>query len=251
MAMTSAENISIIVALVGGILSFLSPCVLPLVPSYLSFISGVSYDDLRDPLAGKPIRQKVMFSALFFVLGFSTVFLVLGASFSFLGRFFASYQAVIQKIAGIIIIFFGLYITGIFKLPFLMRTKEFFPLKTKPTGYLGSTIVGISFGAAWTPCIGPILGSILTLAVSAQAMRGGVILLTAYSIGFAIPFLLTAWASGTFLNASQKLGKLLQVIHIAGGIFLIIIGLLIVTGHFKTLNFLFIGLTPSWLLERI
>jgi cytochrome c-type biogenesis protein len=249
--MTSAENISIIVALVGGFLSFLSPCVLPLVPSYLSYISGISYEDLRAPVSGKSIRQKVMLSALFFVLGFSTVFLVLGASFSFLGRFFASHQSVIQKTAGIIIIFFGLYIAGVFKIPFLMRSKDFLPIKTKPTGYLGSTLVGISFGAAWTPCIGPILGSILTLAASAQGMGGGVILLTAYSIGLAIPFLLAAWASGTFLNASQKLGKFLHLIHLAGGIFLIIIGILIVTGYFKTLNFLFIGLTPSWLLEKI
>lgn len=249
--MTSAENISLIVALVGGLLSFLSPCVLPLVPSYLSFISGASYDDLRDTHAGNPIRRRVMLSAVFFVLGFSTVFLILGASFSFLGRFFASYQSIIQKIAGIIIIFFGLYIAGVFKLSFLMRTKELLPIKTKPTGYLGSTIVGFSFGAAWTPCIGPILGSILTLAASAQSMRAGVILLMVYSIGLAIPFLLTAWASGTFLNASRKLGRLLQVIHIAGGIFLIIIGILIVSGYFKMLNFLFIDLTPAWLLDRI
>ncbi len=249
--MTSAENISIIVALVGGILSFLSPCVLPLVPSYLSFISGVSYDDLRAPHSKRPIRQKVMLSAFFFVMGFSTVFLVLGVSFSFFGRFFASHQSVIQKIAGIIIIFFGLYIAGVFKIPLLMRSKDFLPIKTKPTGYLGSTIVGISFGAAWTPCIGPILGSILTLAASAQGVSGGVILLTTYSIGLAIPFLLAAWASGTFLNASQKFKKLVRVIHIAGGIFLTLVGFLIVSGYFKTLNFLFIGLTPAWLLERI
>ncbi|MFQ5772810.1 MAG: cytochrome c biogenesis CcdA family protein [bacterium] len=249
--MQSAQNLSIIVALGGGLLSFLSPCVLPLVPSYISYIAGVTFDDLRDPDLSRHYRKKVVLNSLFFVLGFSTVFIFLGASFSFLGRFFASHQQVIQRMAGLIIIFFGFYIAGAFKIPFLMRSKEFIPLKTKPTGYMGSTIIGISFGSAWTPCIGPILGSILALAGSANEMRGGVILLTAYSMGFAIPFLLTAWAGGTLLNLSQRFGKLLHVIQIAGGIFLILIGILIFSGYFKVLNSLFIGLTPAWLLEKI
>ncbi len=249
--MQSAENLSIIVALGGGLLSFLSPCVLPLVPSYLSYITGISFDDLRTPHLNRHIRQKVVLNSLFFVLGFSTVFIILGASFSFLGRFFAIHQQIIQRIAGLIIIIFGLYIAGVLKIPFLMRSKELLPLKTKPAGYAGSTIIGISFGAAWTPCIGPILGTILTLAAGAKGMRAGAILLTAYSMGLAIPFLLTAWLSGTVLNVSQRFGKLLHIIHIAGGIFLIIVGILIFTGYFKVLNSLFIGLTPSWLLQKI
>jgi len=249
--MESMENLSIIVALGGGLLSFLSPCVLPLVPSYLSFITGMSFDDLRSPLLKAHVRKRVTLNALFFVLGFSMVFILLGASFSFLGRFFASHQQTIQRIAGLIIIFFGLYIAGVFKVPFLMHSKELFALRTKPAGYMGSTLVGISFGSAWTPCIGPILGAILTLAGSAKGIRGGVILLMAYSAGLAIPFLLMAVASGSFLNLSHRLGKFLPVVHITGGIFLIIIGILIATGYFTVLNSLFIQLTPSWLLGKI
>lgn len=249
--MQSAENISIIVALGGGILSFLSPCVLPLVPSYLSFVTGMSFDDLRASDLNTHLRQKVVLSSLFFVLGFSMVFIALGASFGLVGKFFASHQQTIKIIAGLIIIFFGLYIAGIFRIPFLMRSKELVPLKTKPAGYVGSTLIGISFGTAWTPCIGPILGAILTLAASSRGISGGMILLTAYSMGLAIPFLLAAWAIGSFLNAIRRYGRFLHGIQIAGGILLIIIGILIVSGYFNVLNSLFIGLTPSWLLEKI
>jgi cytochrome c-type biogenesis protein len=249
--MQSAESLSIIVAISGGVLSFLSPCVLPLVPSYISYITGISFEDLSSSGLERRLRQKVVLNALFFVLGFSTVFIVLGASFSFLGRFFASHQQAIQKVSGLIIIFFGLSIAGVFKIPFLMRSKEFLPLKTKPAGYVGSTLIGLSFGSAWTPCIGPILGSILTLAGSSAQMRGGATLLTAYSIGFAIPFLLTAWASGTVLKLTKKFGKSLRILHIGAGIFLVIMGIMIFTGYFKTLNFLFIQLTPEWLLRKI
>ncbi len=249
--MESAENLSIIVALGGGLLSFLSPCVFPLVPSYLSFITGISFDDMKSPLLKAQVREKVIANSLFFVLGFSTVFIVLGASFSFLGRFFASYQQMIQRVAGLIIIFFGLYISGALRIPFLMRSKEFLALRKKPAGYMGSALVGVSFGSAWTPCIGPILGAILTLAGSSKGVREGAILLMAYSMGLAIPFLLMAVASGGFFGVFQRFGRFLKVVHIVGGVFLIVVGILIVTGYFTVLNSLFISLTPSWLLERI
>jgi len=249
--MQSVENLSIIVALGGGFLSFLSPCVLPLLPAYLSYVTGVSVDDLKAPLLRRDVRKRVVLNSLFFILGFSTVFVVLGASFSFLGRFFANHQQTIQKIAGLIIIFFGVYITGIFKLPFLMRSKELLPFKTKPAGYLGSTLIGISFGSAWTPCVGPILGAILTLAGSEETISGGAILLTAYSMGLAIPFLLTSLASGSLLSIFQRFTKFTRAVYIAGGILLIIVGLLITTGYFTILNSFFVGLTPSWLLEKI
>ncbi|UCD78469.1 MAG: sulfite exporter TauE/SafE family protein [Desulfobacterales bacterium] len=249
--MQSAENLSIIVALSGGILSILSPCVLPLVPAYISYISGISFDDLKSPLLKRRHRPKVILSALCFILGLSTVFVILGASFSFLGRFVSSQQGIIQKIAGLVIIFFGLSIAGVFKIPILMRSREFLPLKAGITGYIGSMIIGISFGAAWTPCIGPILGSILALAAGAKGMSQGVTLLTAYSLGFAIPFLFAAWASGSVLSILQKYEKVLKGIHIAGGIFLVFIGILVMTGYFTVLNSLFIKLTPAWLLEKI
>jgi cytochrome c-type biogenesis protein len=249
--MQSAENLSMMVALFGGVLSILSPCVLPLVPAYLSYITGISFNDLSSPVLKRSQRSRVVFSALCFILGLSTVFIVLGASFSFLGRFVSSQQGIIQKIAGIVIIFFGLSIAGVFKISFLMRSREFLPFKAKLTGYIGSFIIGISFGAAWTPCIGPILGSILALAAGAKGMSQGVTLLAAYSLGFAIPFLLTAWASGSVMNILRKYEKLLKGIHIAGGILLVCIGILVMSGYFTALNWLLIKLTPAWLIEKI
>ena len=249
--MQSAENLSMMVALFGGVLSILSPCVLPLVPAYLSYITGISFNDLSAPVMKRSQRSRVVFSALCFILGLSTVFIVLGASFSFLGRFVSSQQGIIQKVAGIVIIFFGLSIAGIFKISFLMRSREFLPFKAKLNGYIGSFIIGISFGAAWTPCIGPILGSILALAAGAKRMSQGVTLLAAYSLGFAIPFLLTAWASGSVMNILRKYEKLLKGIHIAGGILLVCIGILVMSGYFTALNSLLIRLTPAWLIEKI
>ncbi len=249
--MESVENLSIIVALGGGLLSFLSPCVLPLLPSYLSFITGMSFDDLKAPLLRAHVRKKVVLNSLFFILGFSAVFLTLGASFSLVGGFFGRYRGSIQRISGLIIVFFGLYIAGVFKIPFLMRSREFLPMRNKPTGYVGAALIGISFGFAWTPCVGPILGAILALAGTAGGMSGGLILLAAYSTGLAIPFFLTSLATGSFLSFFQKFRKFLHVVYIAGGVFLIIVGILIFTGYFTVLNSLFIELTPSWLWERI
>jgi len=249
--MQSAENLSMMVALFGGVLSILSPCVLPLVPAYLSYITGISFNDLSSPVLKRSQRSRIVFSALCFILGLSTVFIVLGASFSFLGRFVSSQQWIIQKIAGIVIIFFGLSLTGVFKISFLMRSREFLPFKAKLTGYIGSFIIGISFGAAWTPCIGPILGSILALAAGSKGMSQGVALLAAYSLGFAIPFLLTAWASGSVMNILRKYEKLLKGIHIAGGILLVCIGILVMSGYFTAMNSLLIRLTPAWLIEKI
>jgi cytochrome c-type biogenesis protein len=249
--MESAENLSIFVALGGGLLSFLSPCVLPLLPSYLSFITGMSFDDLKGPLLRTHVRKSVVLNSLFFILGFSAVFVALGASFSLVGGFFGRYQGIIQRIAGLIIIFFGLYIAGVFKIPFLMRSKEIIMLKNKPAGYVGAALIGISFGFAWTPCVGPILGAILALAGTSKGIGGGMILLAAYSMGLAVPFFLTSLATGSFLSFFQKFRKILHGVYIAGGILLIIVGILIFTGYFTVLNSLFIELTPSWLWERI
>lgn len=249
--MEPAESLSVIVALGGGLLSFLSPCVLPLLPAYLSFITGMSFDDLKAPLLRTQIRKKVVLNSLFFILGFSAVFVALGASFSLLGGFFGGYQGIIQRIAGLIIIFFGLYIVGVFKIPFLMRSRELLPMRNKPAGYVGASLIGISFGFAWTPCVGPILGAILTLAGTAKGISGGVILLMVYSMGLAIPFFLTSLATGSFLSIFQRFRHVLHVIYIAGGILLIIVGILIFTGYFTVLNSLFIELTPSWVWERI
>jgi cytochrome c-type biogenesis protein len=233
--MELTQNLSIIVALGAGLFSFLSPCLLPLLPSYLSYITGMSFEELQGQ---GHIRKMAMLHSLFFILGFSTVFVVLGASFSLLGGLLAGYQGGLQKVAGLIIIFFGLYIVGVLKIPFLMRSKEIITLKNKPA-------------FAWTPCVGPILGAILALAGTAKRIGSGVVLLTAYSIGLAIPFFLTSLAAQSFLRIFQKNKNFFHAVYLGGGIILIIVGILIFTGYFTALNSLLTELTPSWLWEKI
>ncbi len=239
------------VALGAGFLSFLSPCVLPLALSYLSFITGISFDDLTVSRLSRHLWKKAFSNSLFFVLGFSAVFIALGASVSLLGRFIAGRQEIIQRIAGIVIIFFGLCVANVFKIPFLMRSKEFLPLKSRPAGYAGSALVGLSFGFTWTPCIGPILGAILTMAGGAKEVNQGVILLAAYSTGLAVPFLLVGAASGSFLHLSQKFRRFLPVVRVVGGILLIITGGLIFTGNSSFFNSFLVKLTPSWIMGRM
>lgn len=249
--MQSAENISLFVALGGGLLSFLSPCVLPLLPSYLSFITGMSIQDLQTPSLDSKVRGRIFLNSLLFVLGFSAVFVLLGFSFSVVGRFFAVHQTLIQKAAGVLIILVGLYILGVLKIPAFTRTKEAFVLKNRPGGHLGSVLVGIAFGTTWTPCIGPILGAILALAGASAGLNQGTALLLTYSLGLAIPFLATSLAIGFFLTMFKKHRKILHLLYISGGIVLIIVGLLIVTGFYNILNSFFIQLIPVWLLENI
>ncbi len=249
--MESAENLSMLVAFGAGLLSFLSPCVLPLVPSYLAYITGMSYDDFDSSRVSVSARKKIILNALFYVFGFSLVFIILGASFSFLGRFFIQRLQEIQILSGVIIIFFGLIMTVLFRLPFLMRSRDLLPIRNKPAGYIGSSLTGFSFGAAWTPCVGPILGSILFLAGSSKSVGRGMILLGIYSLGLAIPFMLTALAGSSFFNLFRRMGKWVHVMHVGGGILLIAVGLLIVTGYFTLLNSFFVNLTPSWLLKNI
>jgi len=162
----------------GGRSTLLS---LPLCASTVAILPlvhhGMSFDDLKGPLLKTHVRKSVVLNSLFFILGFSAVFVALVASFSLLGGFFGRYQGIIQRIAGLIIIFFGLYIAGVFKIPFLMRSKEIIMLKNKPAGYVGAALIGISFGFAWTPCVGSILGAILALAGTSKGIGGGMILL--------------------------------------------------------------------------
>ena len=249
--MQSTENISLLVALGGGLFSFLSPCVLPLLPSYLSFITGMSVEDLQHPPAGSRLRGKVFLNALLFVLGFSTVFILLGFSFSFAGRFFAVHQALIQKVAGVVVVLVGLYILGLLKIPSFTRTKEVIPLKNRPGGYFGSVLVGVAFGTTWTPCIGPILGAILALAGASQGINQGTTLLMTYSAGLAIPFLATSLAVGYFLQLFRQNRKIFQILYVSGGIFLIAVGLLIMTGYYAFLNTFFTQFIPHWLVENI
>jgi cytochrome c-type biogenesis protein len=243
-------DINILVAFTAGIFSFLSPCVLPLIPSYLSFISGVSLEEVRAAQVGSRMRWRVAFNSLSFILGFSLVFVSLGASASFLAGFFLSYRDLIRVLGGIFILAVGIYLMGFFKMPALDRYLQFH-LKDKPAGYLGSAVVGITFGAAWIPCVGPILGAILTLAATSSEIGTGIFYLGTYAAGLALPFFLSAVAVNSFFEFSRKFRSYLQAVHVTAGILLVIVGILLITDYMTLLNIYAIRFTPEWLIKRL
>ena len=229
------ENVSFLIALGAGILSFLSPCVLPLVPSYLSFITGISVNELLREEKNPKVNKITILHSIMFVLGFSLVFTLLGASASLAGKILLQYQVWIARIGGAFIIFLGIYFTGVINLNFLQKERRFY-FKEKPIGYLGSLLVGVVFAAGWTPCVGPILASILLYASTADSLLSGIALLGAYSVGFAIPFLLISLGLAKFLERYKKLKKHMRWISIIGGLFLIGVGILMMTDYFFVLT---------------
>ena len=242
-------SLGVVVAFSAGLFSFLSPCVLPLFPSYVSFITGMSVSDLTADLSGAA-RRRVMLHALAFVLGFSLVFVSLGASFSAAGQFLLDYREMIRRVGGVLIVLFGLYIAGVFKLGLLGRTKQL-QLREKPAGYLGSLAVGITFAIGWTPCVGPILGAILSLAGTAETLQRGIGLLIAYSAGLGLPFLLSAVALGSFLRVFKRYRPFIPVMERAASVLLVVVGVLVFTSYYIVLNAWAISLTPEWLLRRL
>jgi len=242
-------SLGVVVAFSAGLFSFLSPCVLPLFPSYVSFITGMSVGDLTADLTGAA-RRRVMLHALAFVAGFSLVFVSLGASFSVAGQFLLNYRDLIRRVGGVLIVLFGLYIAGVFKLGLLGRTKQL-QLREKPAGYLGSLAVGITFAIGWTPCVGPILGAILSLAGTAETVQRGIGLLIAYSAGLGLPFLLSAVALGSFLRFFKRYRPFIPVMERAAGALLVVVGVLVFTNYYVVLNSWAISLTPEWLLRRL
>jgi cytochrome c-type biogenesis protein len=228
-------EISLSLAFLAGVVSFLSPCVLPLVPSYVSFISGMSFEDLTSSQNAKKIRLATLANSVFFVLGFSLIFIALGASTSLFGNVLFQYQDWLRIIGGIIVIIFGLFIAGLFDFNFLMKEKKFM-LQGKPSGFVGSFLVGLTFGAGWTPCIGPILGSILIVATSKASAADGVQLLSVYSAGLAVPFLLSALLFNSFLSYSKKIFKYMKIIKFVGGLILVAFGLLLISDNLGTLS---------------
>ncbi len=240
------QSIGVAVAFGAGILSFLSPCVLPLVPSYLSFVTGMTLEDLQEGVD----RRTTLVHALLFVGGFSVIFVLLGASASFLGQFFRQYEMWIARIGGVVIMILGLHLMGVWRMTPLLREKRI-ELHDKPAGYVGTVGVGMAFGAGWTPCIGPVLGGILTFAASADQFWSGVGLLGVYSAGLAVPFLLSALALEKFLEAFERFRRFLPTVQIASGALLVVLGLLLVTGTFTVLSTYLIRFTPEFILNRI
>jgi cytochrome c-type biogenesis protein len=232
------------VAFAAGLLSFLSPCVLPLIPSYVGFLTGMSVEETEQR------RGTALLHGLWFVAGFSLVFVLLGAAASAVGSLLRDYQVWLGRIGGVLLILFGVYLLGILRPAFLMREWRI-QLARKPIGYFGSGVVGFTFGAAWTPCIGPILGGILTLAATQAGLGRGVALLAAYALGLALPFLVTALALDRFLVWFQRFRPyIVWVDRIAGGM-LIVLGILLVTDSFTVLAGYLRGLTPEFLRDRL
>jgi len=233
--MNQPQEISTLIAFFAGLLSFISPCVLPLVPSYITYITGVSFKELTDVSPKSKLRWATVSHSLLFIMGFSTIFILMGASASYLGQLLARYQNWIMKGGGVLIIILGIHFTGIINLPFLQMEKRF-ELSKKPLGYLGSFLVGIVFAAGWTPCIGPILSTILIYASTSQSFTTGVFLLIVYSMGLGIPFFLSSLAFNSFLSAFERIKRYMQVVTIVSGIFLIVIGILFLTDTFREIN---------------
>ena len=244
-----SESLGVLVAFSAGLFSFLSPCVLPLFPSYLSFITGMSVDRLTHEVTAGA-RTRVLVHSLAFILGFSVVFVSLGASFSAAGQFLLDYRDWIRIGGGVLIIVFGLYIAGVLRIGLFGRTQQM-QIRSKHAGLLGSFLVGLTFAIGWTPCVGPILGSILTLASSDKTVGQGVTLLLFYSAGLWLPFLLSSVALGAFLKFFKRYRPFIPVMERAAGVLLVVVGVLVFTNYYVVLNSWAISLTPEWLLRRL
>jgi cytochrome c-type biogenesis protein len=230
---------SIPVAFVAGVLSFLSPCVLPLVPSYLAYVGGSS--------AG---RLTVLRNSLLFIAGFSAIFVSLGASASLLGSLLRDYRLLFTQAGGLVVVLFGLMLLGVFKLPFLYRSARA-EYRGNTSTPLGAVLMGMSFAIGWTPCIGPALGAILTLAGTSATLRTGMSLLAVYAAGLGLPFFLAAVSLGAFERFSRRFRPYLPWAERTSGAVLVLAGALMLTGNYTRLNSMLIGLTPAWLLERL
>jgi cytochrome c-type biogenesis protein len=235
--MNDAGSISYGLAFVAGIASFLSPCVLPLVPSYVTFVTGMSLDELTHATR-RDARVRAAIHASVFVLGFGLVFIALGATATALGATLRRSLPLLQQIGGVVIAAFGLYLVGVLRIPALMRERRV-QLATKPAGLAGSLIAGVAFGAGWTPCVGPVLASILLYAGLETTMAKGMLLLVAYTLGLGVPFFVAAVALNWYLAGARRLRRWLRPIEIGAGALLVTMGVLLFTGRFTVLsNFL-------------
>jgi len=240
-----AFDVSYGAAALAGLISFLSPCVLPLVPAYLCFVAGTSLDKLIDEdKIDKQMSRRVVWSALAFVLGFTTVFVAMGASASAINKLIFDHIEIISKVAGTVIILFGLHYMGLFRFAFMQREMRFNPDKT-PAGIIGAYIIGLAFAFGWTPCVGPILATILTLAASSDNLSYGVSLLTVYSLGLGIPFMLAALAIQPFMNFLKRFRSHIHKIEIGAGVLLVATGILILTDSLATISYFILELVPA------
>lgn len=241
---STSGSLGLFVAFAAGLLSFLSPCVLPLVPSYVTFITGMGLDDVSRA------RRTALVHALLFVLGFTFIFVALGAGASAFGQLLREYRVWIARVGGVLMVLMGLWMLDVIRIGALQQERRMH-LSDKPLGYLGTVVVGIAFGAGWTPCLGPTLGAILLLAANESELAKGITLLIAYSLGLAVPFLLSALLLDRFLGFFQKFKHNIGRVNRIAGILLVLVGILMFTGWFERLAAWLQPLTPAFLVERI
>jgi cytochrome c-type biogenesis protein len=231
----SGIDITLGIAFTAGILSFFSPCVLPLIPSYLTYITGLSFSQLQEEHQSYQVRWTVLVHSLFFIAGFSAIFILLGALAGIASNAFQIYLreglGYLQKIGGVLIFLFGVHFTGLFRFGVLLGEKRVH-LRSKPAGFAGTFLVGIAFAAGWTPCIGPILGAILTLAAGSGGVGPGVILLSSYSVGLGIPFLIAGLLFHGFLSFFARFRKHIRLVEIVTGGLLMVVGVLLFFDYF-------------------
>jgi cytochrome c-type biogenesis protein len=230
-------QVSLALAFAAGLASFLSPCVLPVVPGYVSFVTGVTLDDFRSEHRASARRRAALHSALF-ILGFSALFIALGASATALGTVVRRALPLIQQIGGAVIVLFGLYLLGVIRVPLLLQERRV-QLSAKPAGLVGSVVAGVAFGAGWTPCIGPVLASILLYAGVSATVLHGAALLAAYAVGLGVPFFVAAVAFNWFLSRTRWLRRWLLPIERASGVIMVVAGALLFSGRFALMARLF------------
>ncbi len=230
-----SQEVTYIGAFIAGLLSFLSPCVLPLIPSYITYITGLSFADLQAEHPSYFIRQKSILHSLAFIGGFTIVFVLLGASATYIGTFLHHNATIIRKVGGVLLVILGIHVTGLIPLKFLMGEKRV-SIRHKPSGYAGSFLVGIVFAAGWTPCIGPILAAILAVAATEESVYHGMMLLLLYSLGLGVPFFISALAMHQFIVAFNRFKKYIRLFEITTGVFLMIIGVLIYSNWLSRLS---------------
>ncbi|MEK6700061.1 MAG: cytochrome c biogenesis protein CcdA [Nitrospirota bacterium] len=222
-------------SLLMGVVSFASPCILPLIPSYVSYITGISFDELVSKESRRKNIKTTVLHSLAFVLGFTVIFVLLGATASFVGQLLTEYLNVLRVGGGALMIVLGLFVADVVPIPFLQRDAKLH-LKTRPAGYVGTFLVGLIFGAGWTPCTGPFLAAVLMQAAEANTLGRGMVLLTTYSLGIGIPFILSAIAISAFLSTFSRLKKHMKAIKVASGAILVAMGLLLITNRMTILT---------------
>ncbi len=228
------DEVSIATAFLAGLVSFLSPCVLPLVPGYISIISGSSLDQLKAQEKDSALFRTVLMNSIMFIIGFSITFILLGATATWIGQVFLRRRRLLGQLAGLILIVFGIHLMGIFKINFLYRDKRFHNVE-KPRGLLGALVLGFAFAFGWTPCIGPILSGVLTIASTKQTVTEGMFLLAIYSAGLGIPFILTSLALNKFLTFYGRFKKHFHTVEVVSGALVVAVGVLILTGSLTRL----------------